>query len=398
MNVERVAPEHRLRICAVSDFEGPHARNWLTYFVERGHEVHAISYYEPSVDLPGVQTHALRRTGAPSAGASGVTKAGRRLPRSAQRLVNLLRYRRAGLASAVSTIGPDVLHGHYLVEHAFYATCANFHPYVVSAWGSDVLVEPAQSQISRQIARFALGRADLATANNRHMARQMVIDLGVDRGRLQHIVLGVSRRFIEGLGESVNLDAANAPLTVLSTRSLDTPLYNIDATLRAMAHVHERVPGARLVIAGDGRLRPQLEALARELRLGDAVTFVGSIPEHLLGELMTNSHVFVSTPSSDGTSVAVLQAMAAGCFPVVSYLPSQQELVSNADQGLRVVPGDEVALGAAIVTALEDPERRRRTAERNRPFVEDYGVLETNMARMEAWYYRLANRTDEYQP
>jgi glycosyltransferase involved in cell wall biosynthesis len=262
-----------------------------------------------------------------------------------------------------------------------------------------VLVEPEQSRISRQIARFALGRADLATANNRHMARQMVIDLGVDRGKLQHIVLGVSRRFLDQLGESVNLRANNAsPRTVLSTRSLDTPLYNIDTILRAMAQVRERVPNARLVLAGDGRLRPELEALARELRMGDGVSFVGTVTEGELRELMTNAHVFVSTPSSDATSVAVLQAMAAGCFPIVSHLPSQQELVSNAEQGLRVVPGDEVGLAAAIVTALEDPGRRRATAERSRSFVEDYGVLETNMARMEAWYYRLANRAEEYEP
>jgi glycosyltransferase involved in cell wall biosynthesis len=350
--------------------------------------------------MPGVQTHALRQTSAPSANAeaSSAVRAGRRLPRNAQRLVNLVRYRRAGLPQLVASIRPDVLHGHYLVEHGFYATSANFHPYVVSAWGSDVLVEPGESRISRQIARFTLGRADLATANNRHMAREMVIDLGVDRGHLQHIVLGVPRRFLDDLGTSVNLQPNDAPPTILSTRSLDTPLYNIEATLRAMSEVLARVPDAQLLIAGDGRRRPQLEALAKELKLDASVAFIGSVPERVLGDLMTSAQVFVSTPSSDATSVAVLQAMAAGCFPIVSHLPSQQELVSNAEQGLRVVPGDEVALAAAIVSALQDPERRRRTAERNRPFVEDYGLLETNMARMEAWYYRLANRTDEYQP
>jgi glycosyltransferase involved in cell wall biosynthesis len=89
--------------------------------------------------------------------------------------------------------------------------------------------------------------------------------------------------------------------------------------------------------------------------------------------------------------------MAVGCFPIVSDLPSQQELVEHGTQGLRVPVRDEAALAGAIVRALEDPELRRSAAERNRDFVEEYGVLETNMAKMEAWYYRLAGRAGEVE-
>src|SRR3990172_823245 len=101
--------------------------------------------------------------------------------------------RRAGLRRVVEQIAPEVLHAHYLVEHGLYATSADCHPYVVTAWGSDVLVEAARSPLSRAIARFVLSRADLATANNRHMARQMVLKLGIERARGQHIVLGTPR-------------------------------------------------------------------------------------------------------------------------------------------------------------------------------------------------------------
>jgi glycosyltransferase involved in cell wall biosynthesis len=403
MTVQQVAREHRLRICVVGDLEGPHTQSWLSYFVERGHEVHGVSYYAPSRPPQGVQMHGLHPAGGggsfPGRMRPGATaRLGRNLPINAQRLVNLLRYRRAGLAATVREIAPDVLHAHYLIEHGLYATSANFHPYVVSAWGSDVLVEAAHSRVSRAIARFALGRADLATANNRHMAREMVLKLGIERAYVQHIVLGVSRGFLDDAAPSVNVQLQNdGTPTILSTRSLDKPLYNIDVILRAMARVRDSVPAARLAVAGDGQLRPKLERLARELRLGDAVTFVGSLPEHELRTAMTNAQVFVSTPSSDGTSVALLQAMGVGCFPIVSDLPSQQELVENGTQGFRVPVRDEGALAGAIVHALEDSALRRSAAERNRAFVEDYGVLETNMARMEAWYYRLAGRTADLE-
>ncbi len=90
--------------------------------------------------------------------------------------------------------------------------------------------------------------------------------------------------------------------------------------------------------------------------------------------------------------------MAAGAFPIVSDLPSQRELVDDGVSGLRVPVRDEQALADAIARTLGDSEFRRDAAGRNLAFVNEYGVLETNMARMEAWYYRLAGRAPEADP
>jgi len=407
---EPVAPEHRLRLCVAGDLDGPHTHRWVRYFVDRGHEVHGVAYYAPARPPEGVLVHALRaptsRGGSPAGarpgGRSDAATAARlanALPPSLQRLANLLRYRRAGLRAAVESIAPDVLHAHYLIEHAFYATSARFHPYVVSAWGSDVLVEAARSPLTRAVARFTLSRANLATANNRHMAREMVLKLGIERAWVQHIVLGVERAFLDMQGVPVNAQppVAGRALTVLSTRSLDSPLYNIDVIVRAMARVRERLPAARLVVAGDGRLRGRLEAFAQRLGLGDAVVFVGQLDQRAFRRALLDAEVFVSVPSSDATSVALLQAMAVGCYPIVSDLASQQELVDQPGQGLRVPVRDDAALAGAVLRALEDHELRRDAVERNRAFVEAYGLLETNMAKMEAWYYRLAGRTNEIE-
>jgi glycosyltransferase involved in cell wall biosynthesis len=396
MTTEPVAPERRLRIAVLGDFDGVHTRSWLRYFVERGHDVHAVSYYEPAEPIDGVTVHALRPGRATGGGAA--TSAGRRLPPGLQRIANLVRYRRAGLRRVVAAIAPDVLHAHFVVEHGFYGTAAAFRPYVVTAWGSDVLVEAARSPLNRAIARFALARADLATANNRHMAREMVLRLGIERGRVQHIVLGAERYFLGAPEASVNVNADDAPPTVISTRSLDKPLYNIDTVVRAMARVRERVPAARLVIAGGGRLRPQIESLVAELSVAGAVNFVGVLDREAFRDALAGAHVFVSVPSSDGTSVALLQAMAVGCLPIVSDLASQQELVEDGVRGLRVPVRDVDALAGAIERALEDHELRRAAVDLNRAFVEEYGVLETNLARMEGWYYRLAGRAGEFAP
>jgi glycosyltransferase involved in cell wall biosynthesis len=397
--IEPVSPQRRLRIAVLGDLDGIHTQSWVSYFVLRGHEVHGISYGTPLRPPEGVTVHALRPSASgrgptpPGAGRPPATSLAHRLPKWSQRLANLVRYRRAGLRKTVEEVQPDVLHGHYLVEHGFYGTSARFHPYVVSAWGSDVLVDPTRSRMDKAIARFVLRSADLATANNRHMAREMVLNLGIERGRVQHIVLGVSREFMEPSEASVNIAPrpGHRP-ALLSTRSLDVPLYNVESVLRAFALARKRIAEARLVVAGEGRLRRSLESLARDLQLGDSVSFIGQLSQEELRQRLAAADVFVSVPSSDATSVALLQAMAVGAFPIVADIPSQRELIEDGVQGLRVPPAGHEALAAGIERALRDGALRRRAAERNRVLVEEYGLLETNMAKMEAWYYRLAGR------
>lgn len=387
--MEPAAPERRLRLAVLGNWASPHTHAWVRWFIDRGHEVHAISYYRPREAPEGARVHALedRLDALPQgAGAGGSS----RLPAWFLRLAHAFRYRMAGLPRVVREIAPDVFHSHYLTEHAFYAAYAlDVHPFVVTAWGSDVFLDAARSRASRGIVRTVVQKADLVTANNGHMERELV-RLGAPESKVAVVVLGAERFFLEGREASVNLRGAPAPATVLSTRALE-PLYRVDVIVRAMRLVRREVADARLVIAGAGSQRAALESLARELGLGDAVAFVGYLSRERLREAFRSAHVYVSVPESDGTSVAVTQAMAAGCFPIVSDLPSQEEIVDDGVNGFRTPVGDAEALAARIVRALEDPGLRRRAAEINGPLVEEKWLLETNMARMEELYLSLAS-------
>jgi L-malate glycosyltransferase len=388
-----------LRLCVLGDFDSIHTRRWLEPFVERGHEVHAISYYRPAAALEGVHLHVLDDRRPPSAQSSGdgLSRAGTAaaLPPSLLRLVNVLRYRRRGLARVVRAIKPDVLHAHYVVEYGFFAASAGFHPLVVTAWGSDVLMAARSSPLARAITGYTLRRADLVTSSNDHMSGRLR-EMGVPPDRLATIVFGPDAFFLEG-PDSVNLrpPQAHHPPTVISTRSLDSPLYNIDLLLRATALLRARLPDVRLFVAGSGRLRPKLEALAEELGLGDSVRFLGWLDAKALRDAFASSEVYVSVPSSDGTSVATLSAMAAGCFPVVSDLPTQHEWIEYGVNGYLVRPGDPEALAQRLGDALENAALRREAAGHNRRIVEERGVWQKNALVMEEWYQRLAGARKE---
>jgi glycosyltransferase involved in cell wall biosynthesis len=383
-----------LRICVVGDLDGVHTHRWLRWFVERGHEVHAVSYYEPQRPPPGVTVHALTGGSASTAAPGGWRPPAPRLAEAVSpslwRLVNGLRYRRRGLGRAIEGVGPDVIHAHYVVEHGFYAALAGRRPLVVTAWGSDVLVAPRRSPLTRAIARYTLRRADLVTSNNEYMAQRLV-GLGAPSERVALVVLGADAFFLEAPEASVNVQpAGETPPTVISVRSLDSRLYNVDVILRAMTLVRKRLPDARLLVAGEGRLRAGLERLALRLGLEGAVTFLGYLDREALRDALASAHVYVSVPRSDATAVSTLEAMAVGCFPIVSDLASQEELVRDGENGFRAPVGDSGALAERIMEALKRPDLRHRALEPNRDLVRRRGLLEENMARMEELYRGLA--------
>ena len=387
--IEPVAPVDRLCIAVLGDLEGEHTRSWLRWFVARGHDVHAISYYPVRASLGGVRLHILKPG---SAEASPGDRSGRsvRLPAGPMRLVHGARYWRAGLRRALHEINPDVFHGHFVVEHGFYGALAGFHPYVVTAWGSDVLVAPDVDPVTKQIARWTLARADAITSNNAYMADRIAA-LGARRDHVAIVTLGADAFFGEQWESSVNVrgrEDGGGPV-ILSTRAHE-PLYNIDEVIDAYAVVLRQWPGARLVVAHLGSLTEELREKAA--RIGGSARFPGTVPRERLRELMHDAEVFVSVPSSDGTSVALLQAMAAGAFPIVSDLATQREWIEDGVNGRRVALHDIAGLATAIGGALGDGEFRRKAAVLNRTIVAERGTNETQMLKMERLYRWLAHR------
>ena len=130
---------------------------------------------------------------------------------------------------------------------------------------------------------------------------------------------------------------------------------NIDLVIRSFAHIAAARPEATLVIAGDGAERPALKALTAELGLGERVTFTGLITREQLFVEMQRAEVFLflSTKATERLPNAVMEAMLAESFCVVSRTDDIAELIQNGVTGEIVDDLAPDAVATAVLRALD---------------------------------------------
>jgi glycosyltransferase involved in cell wall biosynthesis len=134
-----------------------------------------------------------------------------------------------------------------------------------------------------------------------------------------------------------------------------TPAKAQHLLLEAFVEVARRVPEARLYVAGEGALRPALEAQIRREGLDQKVRLLGARRD--TAELMAACDVFVLSSVREGLPVTVLEAMRAGRPVVATRAGGTAEAVDDGVTG-RVVPlRDAASLAAAMAEVLGDRDR-----------------------------------------
>lgn len=135
--------------------------------------------------------------------------------------------------------------------------------------------------------------------------------------------------------------------------------------VRAFRPIYERWPSARLVIAGEGRLRGQIETAIEETNLQDAVTLLGSRQD--VPDLMNAADAFVLCSEWEGCQLVLLEAGAAALPAVATSVGAAPQIVLPNRTGFLVPPQNTEALTAAMLRLLDvSPNRRREMGDQSR--------------------------------
>ncbi len=176
--------------------------------------------------------------------------------------------------------------------------------------------------------------------------------------------------------------------TVVQVANMHHAVKGQDDLLLAHREVLREVPGARLVLVGDGARRAALEELARQLGIGDRVRFAGYRRD--VPALLARASVAVSASHAEGISNAVLEAMAARRPVVGTAVGGTPELVRDGVTGFLVAPRSPSLMARRTLALLRDPALARRLGEEGRAVVEREFAVEAMRRSYDALYRELA--------
>ena len=149
-----------------------------------------------------------------------------------------------------------------------------------------------------------------------------------------------------------------------------------------------RRPEARLVIAGEGSLKTEMQALAETLGISYAVRWLG-FSRNMPG-LLAAIDVYVQSSINEGLSLSILEAMAAEKAVVATSVGGTKEVIADGETGFLVPPGSSAALAAAVIATLDDPQRRAAVSRAAKAYVEAEFDFRRMVDRYEALYASVA--------
>jgi glycosyltransferase involved in cell wall biosynthesis len=168
------------------------------------------------------------------------------------------------------------------------------------------------------------------------------------------------------------------PIVVFAGRL--QPVKQVDILLDAWAGIDD----GRLVILGDGQERLSLMAQAQRLGLAGRVEFRGMVPN--VADYLRAADIFILPSSSEGLSVALLEAMSSGMLPIATSVGGTVDVIEDGVSGLLVTSGDIAGLRDALSRALCNPDWRRDASSKARATAVDSYDLRVIAERLATVY------------
>ena len=333
----------RRHLCFVGWGHHVHTERWVNRFADADFDLSVISFSRKGNYPRGVRQFNLMA-----------------LPFNSHRL------RMAALRMLFAYLRPDIVHVHYAGFLVNVAPCWQ-GKLVVTVWGSDIYRSHVIEDQQRRLIAEYLPRAKLVTCDSEDL-RTAIREFCPSVAPVTEVVQwGVDTELFSpsstpgAIAERLGLIGCTV---FLSPRNF-YPLYRLLEIVRAFAQVATRLPDAVLLMkryAAEADYTHAVDALIDELGVRSRVHILEQVEYSEMPDFYRSGAVMVSVPESDGTPMSLLEAMACGCLPIVSDLPSLREWVVDGENG-RVVPvGDVDALSEAMLAMASSDARQRIVA------------------------------------
>jgi glycosyltransferase involved in cell wall biosynthesis len=353
-----------MRICFLGDGSSIHIQRWLSFFKSRGHEVHLITF--SPVANEGITVHKVGNFDININGSNWQY---------------LLEAR--AIKKLLKKIQPDIVNAHYITSYGLLAALSGYKPLVLSAWGSDILVTPNKSFVYRLITKYALSKASLITSDSLYMTEKAK---DLTSKRIITVPMGVEETLIK-LNRKANEQTKIISLRTINKNSnIDIIVKGFDSFLK-----RNKSDNAQLIIGNNGPELDNIKALVQSLGIESKVIFKGFMKREELLEELASSSIHISIPTSDATSVTLLEAMAVGLVSIVSDIPANREWIVHNKNGLIISELTPKALAEAISYSIESKSFSVECTYHSKKIIEERALWTNNMKEIENEYKSISS-------
>lgn len=280
---------------------------------------------------------------------------------------------------------PDMVIAERTTSYGFLAALSGVKPVAIAQqgrtdlWPENSILLP----LKRAIQHYAFKKASLIHAWGPVMTISMK-EAHVDMNKVMVLAKGIDLTLFSS--GSFHEDKINA----IVTRSL-LPEYRHDIILKAFEILNHQGIDFVLRIVGDGKELQNLKNLAQKLKIDHKVIFTGRIDNQKLPELLQQSNYYISMPITEGVSASLFEAMAAGCYPLVTDIPGNQSWITHRENGQLITTDDAKMLAGELLWATQNNETIQTAIKNNRKFVEENADYKVNMKIIADRYHELIN-------
>jgi L-malate glycosyltransferase len=293
------------------------------------------------------------------------------------------------LESFLKKVKPNLIHAGPIQSCGFLISLANFHPFLLMSWGSDILVDTFKDDTLKWITKYTLNSSDCFICDCdtvRNLAKTITFYKDAD---IVQFPWGIDLDIFKPGDDTLKLRSIKNwedSSVLLSTRMWE-PIYGIDVLLKGFFEAFTYNPKLRLVLLGDGSQASEIIEFIKMNNLENIVYSPGIANHDKLVDFFRSADIYVSCSHSDGSSVSLLEAMGCGLPVIVTDLESNHEWVNSNENGLLFVAGNPTAFAKAILEiSNKNGEELNLISKNNREVVEKRADWNLNIEKLVSKY------------
>jgi len=299
------------------------------------------------------------------------------------------------LVSFLKTANIKILHTHDFYTNIFGMAAGKLASVPVRI-SSRRETSGMRSGAQKRVQHFAYSLAHHIVANS-EAVRSKLIEERISADKITVVYNGLDLKRLapkEGLDRAsllallnLNAEAGVTQRFVTIVANMRHDVKDYPMFLRAARRVHDAVPQAAFLLAGEGELTDSLRALAAEFGISNNTFFLGRCEK--IAELLSVSEVCVLSSKAEGFSNSILEYMAAARPVVATDVGGAREAIVEGETGYVVPAGDDEAMAERIIKLLTNPQKAHTMGQAGRSIVEEKFSCEAQLKRTEQLYDRL---------